>query len=162
MNLKRKTLYLMIFNITFFIGYVCRVMVFGWLMFILLIPEYIFRSFYYFIGVSFFDRELTQKTVGLNSALQVFYLLTSLFSYDGGDQNTYTFAHLWINPPEKTIQFLWFSFASITIILMVASIVDQLKQRKGKIDIARGMLKLLVGCVAIPLAAFFTGTFLMK
>lgn len=113
-----------IFNITFAIGYLFRLFTFGWLMIMLLLPEYFFRSLYYIYGMKLLKKQLTKSRIILLNLLQIFYLLTSFFSYDSDDKNSYTFAHLWLNPPEKFIFYSWISLVAVTLILLIVNIAQ--------------------------------------
>ncbi len=147
--MEHRQKYVLVFMITFYVGYLLRFLVAGWYMVILFIPEYLFRSIYYFTGTAFFKYDLNKKSMSLNVSLQVFYLLTSFFAYDGGDGDTYTFAQFWVNPPD-VILYLWALFALITCILIVKSILF-LKQSKDSVKFQDNSLrKFIVGCIIIP------------
>lgn len=156
--MEKHQKYVLIFNITFFLGYLFRFLIAGWYMVLFFIPEYLFRSFYYFSGTTLFDNELNKNSIQLNVALQVSYLLTSFLSYDGSDENTYTFAGLWTHPPE-TILFLWVLFAFITFILIMISIFYHLKQNKNSVIIRDKLPKFFVGCIVIPALAMLLASF---
>ena len=155
--------YVAIFNFTFFLGYLFRILTFGWLMFVLAIPEYLFRSFYYIVGRSLLDKEYNPSTKWLNFCLQASYLMTSFLSYDGDDKSTYTFAHLWINPQERNIEIAWVLSALITITLLLITIYFLFKK---KTTVKAGFINkaaqfLLIGCVGVPIFALGVGMFLL-
>lgn len=151
--------YILIFNITFLLGYIFRMLSYGWLMIFLLIPEFLFRSIYYIAGIFLLKKEINKKVIVLSVSLQCFYLLTSFFSFDVSMGNSFTFAQLWRNPSEhykNLIINLWCIFALITILLIIFTfiIIPKMKSTKFRKDWI--FLNPLIGIIFIPLLAFFS------
>ena len=118
-----KSISLVIFILVFILGCKLRMANAGWLMFVLLIPELIFRLGYLIGGtvVVLFGRNLL-----LLIAIQISYLLTSFCTYDGGDINAYAFAGLWINPSTSWVNLIFFCYAIfivLTVILLAMSLL---------------------------------------
>lgn len=142
---------IIMFNSIFFLGYLFRLVNFGWLMFILAIPEYLFRSFYYMAGLYVLKKSIEKNKVTPSILLQLLYVFTSFSSYDGSDSNTYTFAHLWINPPGFFIITLWILLAATTIILLIISFITYLKQpTKFHVTPLWLFSHMTLGCFLIP------------
>ncbi|MCP4473493.1 MAG: hypothetical protein GY821_02770 [Gammaproteobacteria bacterium] len=160
--MKKKYTLIFMFALTFLFGYIFRILTFGWMMFILAIPEYLYRSIYYFIGMIILRKDIEQKRYTRSILLQFFYLLASFFSYDGSDTNTYTFAHLWLNPPETIIMALWLCFTLITIGLLTFFFVKSIRAPQLKTPVKKSRLltislvDLLFGCLIIPAIAVST------
>lgn len=150
----KKHIPLIIFNITFLVGYIFRILTFGWFMFVLMIPEYVFRTGYYLGGYMILKRNMVDKKYFRSNVLQILYLLTSFFSFDGGDINSYTFAHLWINPPSY-IAYCWMALALATIIFLFAFIVKNFREHSDTsyIKITPFVLYAIYGAVVTPVLA---------
>ncbi len=157
--MKKSHAFSLIFTLTFLLGYIFRMLTFGWLMYILAIPEYLYRSIYYSLGMVILRKDIEQRRYTRSILLQFFYLLASFFSYDGGDTHTYTFAHLWLNPPEKTIMALWLCFTLITIGLLILFFVKSIRAPRLKAHVKKSksfviaLIDLLLGCLIIPAIA---------
>lgn len=152
---KKEHWLFLIFDVTFFIGYLFRLLVFGWGMIIFGIPEYIFRSSYYLLGTFILVKNMRTNQLWQIYTLQFFYLLTSFFSYDGGDKSTYTFANLWQNPPEYIYK-LWLCFVVITLSLLIIFLNWNAKLEKSDNDVkVSWFFKIVNGCFFIPFFAIF-------
>ncbi len=154
------------FHITFFLGYIFRILTFGWLMFILMIPEYFVRTFYYFVGIYIIKKDADSDRYKRGWILQGLYLVTSFFSFDGGDMNSYTFAHLWINPPDY-IPYLWMLFALIFIVTLIGYTLSILSQKQTenqhkRSSIVKSLLYCINGIVLTPVLAFMVMFWLSK
>lgn len=154
MQSRRILLESFIFSITFFLGYFCRFVNFGWLMFLFAIPEYLFRSMYYVGGMYILEKNRERNHIAPIILLQCLYLLTSFFSYDGADASSYTFAHLWINPPKSIIMPVWGTTAALTIIVFMIFFIKNLKQPATfKVNACWFFKNITLGCVLIPALA---------
>lgn len=148
---NRHLFWVLLFNTTFFIGYFFRLVNFGWLMFLLAIPEYVLRSFYYVAGMYILKKNIEKHNIAQITLLQCLYLLTSFFSYDGGDASSYTFAHLWINPPESLIMPLWSATAVLTITMLMVFFINNLKQHSPfTVSIPWLFKYITLGCILTP------------
>jgi hypothetical protein len=120
-------------------------------MFILAIPEYVLRSFYYLTGMYILKKNLEKNNLTQIVLLQLLYLLTSFLCYDGSDADSYTFAHLWINPPESFIMSLWGIAAITTIIMLIICLVKNLKQHTTfQVSTLWFVNNITLGCLLIP------------
>ena len=147
---NQRRLWLILFNMTFFIGYMCRLVDFGWLMIVLALPEYVLRSFYYLTGLYILEKNSDKNNYAQVMSLQCLYMLTSFFSSDGSDANSYTFAHLWLNPPTF-IPTLWTVTAVITLVTLLVIFIKNLKQRSAFHVKPGWFLKnTVLGCMLIP------------
>ena len=147
---NQRRLWLILFNITFFIGYIFRLVDFGWLMMVLALPEYVLRSFYYLTGLYILEKKSDKNKYGQIILLQCLYLLASFFSYDGSDANSYTFAHLWLNPPAF-IPILWTITAAITLITLLVLFIKNLKQQSAfHVKLFWVLKNMALGCILIP------------
>ncbi|WP_367606818.1 hypothetical protein [Legionella sp. W05-934-2] len=147
---KKELWMFKLFDITFLLGYLFRLLVFGWGMYILGIPEYILRSTYYLLGTYILVKNMSKKSYWQIYTLQFFYLLTSFFSVDAGDISAYTFANLWQNPPSY-IGVLWACFAGITLALLIIFFVlnVKIKRSDGEVHV-NWFFKVLMGCLSLP------------
>lgn len=123
----KKTSRILLFLAIFVLGCYLRLLNVGWFMYILLVPEAIFRLFYLIAGLTVAARGTSKF---LFYALQISYLLASFCVYDGGDVYTYAFAGLWKNPPNWTIDLVILCYPIFIVLTVVLLIIAFVKGKK--------------------------------